>query len=245
MRIDFHCHSLFSADASSDPDRMVAAARECGLDGIAITDHDSCEAVEYFRAVGLITEDGLPVDGFLIIPGVEVTTADGHLLCIGFELRQMFDRPAREVCEEIHARGGLAIPAHPYDHWRAGIREEILDELPIDALEVFNAAATRSQYNAQARQYAERRGLPMTASSDSHLLESIGCSSTEVDVTETNVNGVLDALRSGRTRLHEEALGLAGMVAKSLHNFVRSSRNRRLAELRRVIANSSGSGLAV
>ena len=27
--------------------------------------------------------DGLPVNDFLVLPGVEVTTADGHLLCIG------------------------------------------------------------------------------------------------------------------------------------------------------------------
>ena len=40
----------------------------------------------------------------------------------------------------IHQCGGLAIPPHPYDMFRAGIREPILDQLPIDALEVFNAA---------------------------------------------------------------------------------------------------------
>ena len=28
-------------------------------------------------------QDGQPVDDFLVIPGVEVTTAEGHLLCIG------------------------------------------------------------------------------------------------------------------------------------------------------------------
>ncbi len=58
------------------------------------------------------------MDGFLVVPGVEVSTADGHLLCIGTTLPNMLGKPALEVEAEIHARGGVAIPAHPYDRWR-------------------------------------------------------------------------------------------------------------------------------
>ena len=42
----------------------------------------------------------------------------------------------------IHQRGGLAIPPHPYDLFRAGIRFSTLETLPVDAIEVFNAATT-------------------------------------------------------------------------------------------------------
>ena len=73
----------------------------------------------------------MPVDDFLVIPGVEVTTAEGHLLCIGASLPYLKGRPAREVCDLIHERGGLAIPPHPYDLFRAGIRFSTLETLPI------------------------------------------------------------------------------------------------------------------
>jgi hypothetical protein len=32
--------------------------------------------------------------------------------------------------------GGLAVAPHPYDLFRAGIRESVLDALPLDGLEV-------------------------------------------------------------------------------------------------------------
>ena len=142
------------------------------MHGIAVTDHNTCDAVTYLLEKGLMREDGLPVDNFLIIPGVEVTTAEGHLLCIGATLPYLKGKPAREVCEIIHERGGLAIPPHPYDLFRAGIRFPVLETLPIDALEVFNAATTLRRYNRYAFKYAQLRGLPMTASSDAHHSEA-------------------------------------------------------------------------
>ena len=83
LNIDLHTHSFFSGDGISSPEDMIAAARAKGLHGIAITDHNTCDAVNYLLQKGLMRLDGLPVDDFLILPGVEVTTADGHLLCIG------------------------------------------------------------------------------------------------------------------------------------------------------------------
>src|SRR5436189_5974010 len=68
----------------------------------------------------------------------------------------------------IHQRGGLAIPPHPYDLFRAGIRFSTLETLPVDAIEVFNAATTLRRYNRYAFKYAQIRGLPMTAASDAH-----------------------------------------------------------------------------
>ena len=83
---DLHLHTFFSKDAVDSPEAMVAAAKKKGLSGIAITDHDTCEAVEYLHKKGWIRDDGQPVDDFLIIPGVEVSTKEGHLLCLGTTL---------------------------------------------------------------------------------------------------------------------------------------------------------------
>jgi len=136
FNFDLHTHSFFSGDGVSSPEDLIAGARAKGLHGIAMTDHNTCDAVTYMLEKGLMRLDGQPVDGFLVLPGVEVTTADGHLLCIGAELPYLKGKPAREVCEIIHARGGLAIPPHPYDLFRAGIRFSVLETLPVDAIEV-------------------------------------------------------------------------------------------------------------
>ena len=176
LNVDLHTHSFFSGDGISSPEDLIAAARAKGLSGIAITDHNTCDAVNYLLEKGLMRLDGLPVNDFLILPGVEVTTADGHLLCIGAELPYLKGKPAREVCDIIHERGGLAIPPHPYDLFRAGIRFATLETLPVDALEVFNAATTLRRYNRYAFKYAQIRGLPMTAASDAHHAAAVGTS---------------------------------------------------------------------
>src|SRR5438874_830535 len=107
LNFDLHTHSFFSGDGVSSPEDLIAAAKAKGLHGIAMTDHNTCDAITYMLEKGLIRIDGQPVDGFLVLPGVEVTTADGHLLCIGAELPYLKGRPAREVCDIIHQRGSL------------------------------------------------------------------------------------------------------------------------------------------
>lgn len=199
-RFDLHVHTFFSADAASSPESLIAAARRKGLSGIALTDHNTCEAVDYCLAHGLMRPDGLPVDDFLLIPGVEVSTADGHLLCIGTTLPQMLGEPALDVERAIHAAGGVAIPAHPYDRWRAGIREEILDRMTTTVIEGFNAAVTSRDFNAEARAYAGSHGKTMTAASDAHHSSAVGTASTAFDLDELSVSALLAAIVRGGER---------------------------------------------
>ena len=89
-RFDLHVHSFFSKDATGSPESLIAAAMAKGLSGIAITDHDSCGAHEYLK-------DHPAPAGFLVVPGVEVSTAEGHLLCLGLTLPYLKGTPAAEV----------------------------------------------------------------------------------------------------------------------------------------------------
>jgi predicted metal-dependent phosphoesterase TrpH len=225
FKIDLHTHSFFSSDSVSSPEDMVAAAREKGLHGFAITDHNTCEAVTYFLEKGFMREDGSAVDNFLIIPGVEVTTAEGHLLCIGATLPYLKGRPAREVCDLIHERGGLAIPPHPYDLFRAGIRFSTLEKLPVDAIEVFNAATTLRRYNRYAFKYAQLRGLPMTAASDAHHEAAIGTAYTILNTDELSVRSVLSQIVKG-TELNQKYLTPRDSVRKTWNNWLRLRRRK-------------------
>ena len=220
-RFDLHTHTFFSKDASGSPEEMIKAARGRGLSGIAITDHDTCEAHEYLR--------GRPLpDGFLVIPGVEVSTAEGHLLCIGATLPYLKGKPAREVLAEIKKAGGVGIPAHPFDKWRAGIRAETLDTRDIDALEVFNAAVTAKSYNDRALQYAKARGLSMTAARDAHHDSAAGISWTSFDLDELSIPALLAALRKGGEP-EGHYLGFREGMKKHLGNWFRIFKKSRRA----------------
>ena len=223
LNIDLHTHTFFSGDGVSSPEENIAAAREKGLHGFAVTDHNTCDAVTYLLDKGLMREDGLPVDGFLIIPGVEVSTDEGHLLCIGTTLPYLKGKPAREVCELIHENGGLAIPPHPFDLFRAGIRAETLATLPLDALEVFNAATTLRRYNEQALRYAQSRGLPMTAASDAHHSEALGTAYTILDTADFTVSGILAQIVKPN-ELSQHYLTPGGSIRKTWNNWMRLRR---------------------
>ena len=227
FNIDLHTHTFFSGDGVSSPEENIAAARAKGLHGIAVTDHNTCDAITYLLDEGLMREDGQPVDGFLIIPGVEVSTEEGHLLCIGATLPYLKGKPAREVCEIIHERGALAIPPHAYDLFRAGIRYETLETLPIDALEVFNAATTLRRYNRAAYQYAEARGLPMTAASDAHHSDALGTAFTIVNTDDFTVAGLLAQIVRPN-ELSQQYLTPGDSIRKTWNNWMRLRRRKRL-----------------
>jgi predicted metal-dependent phosphoesterase TrpH len=232
LRIDLHCHSFFSGDGVSSPEELIDAARRKGLNGFVMTDHNTCDAVKYMIDRGLMREDGLPVEGFLAIPGVEVTTAEGHLLCVGAALPDLKGRPALEVCHRIHEAGGLAIPPHPYDLFRAGIRENVLNTLPIDALEVFNAATTLKRYNRMAYDYARRRNLAMTAASDAHHADAVGTAFTMLSTEDFSVRGVLTQLPK-ENELSQHYLSVRDSVRKTWNNWLRLRKRKSVEDMLR------------
>ncbi len=223
--IDLHCHSWFSGDGVSSPESLIASARKKGLHGFALTDHDTSDGFRYLLEKGLVRGDGLPVDDFLIIPGVEVSTAEGHLLCLGVMLPYLKHTPAIEVCKLVHDAGGVAIPAHPYDRFRAGIRESVLETLEIDGLEVFNAATTLKRFNEMAFQYATEKGHPKTAGSDAHHEGAVGTAYTILPTADFSVQGILRQIKEG-TELNPRYLSRKEKLRKTMNNWLRLRRKR-------------------
>ena len=226
--LDLHVHSWFSGDASASPEMLVSHARERGLHGIAITDHGTCGAYEHCLAHGLATRDGRPVDGFLIVPGVEIYAREGHVLCIGALLEDRWnDKPLAEIVRETTKRGSVAIPAHPFDRWRAGVGEKGLDSVPeLAAIETFNPASSRGA-NAKARRYARERGLAAIAGSDAHHASAVGVCWTEFDLDELSVSAIVAAITRGAGTPHEAYLSKREALKKHFANWFRKPRGRR------------------
>jgi predicted metal-dependent phosphoesterase TrpH len=226
FRIDPHVHSFYSGDGVSSPEALVQSGKRAGLDGFVLTDHNTCDGCRYLRDVGLLREDGEAVDGFLVIPGVEVSTLEGHLLCLGVWLPNgLKGAPAKQVMEMVREQNGVAIPAHPYDRLRAGIREDVLDDLDLQCLEVFNAATVLQRHNASALNYAKKRTLAMTAGSDAHHHAAIGRSHTLFPAERLSMRAVLDSITRG-TELHCEPLSAMEGFRKTFYNWFRLRKTR-------------------
>jgi hypothetical protein len=77
--IDLHVHTPGSSDAKPEaygsPEQIVQAAIDAGLHAIAITDHNTADWCDRITAAAEETS-------LIILPGVEISTTEGHLLAI-------------------------------------------------------------------------------------------------------------------------------------------------------------------
>ncbi|MDZ5812208.1 PHP domain-containing protein [Halorubrum sp. AD140] len=205
VSIDPHVHSDESYDGHEPIELILEHAAEIDLDAVVITDHDVIG--ESKRAAELAPEYGL-----IGIPGVEVSTADGHLLAIGVERMPPRRKPYDETVAWIHERGGVAIVPHPFQRSRHGVRERnipvpdagdeaapavgdsasdppVVDDVAeigeideVDAVETFNAWLFTGYRNRRARRFAAEYDYPGVAASDAHHLEYVGRAFTEVEI---------------------------------------------------------------
>jgi predicted metal-dependent phosphoesterase TrpH len=178
------------------------------LDGIAITDHDRIDgALKVAKTVA----------DLLIIPGIEVSSLEGHI--VGLNIQEVVPKnlTAEETIDRIHSLGGLAIACHPKALFKASLGWKANKNF--DAIEVVNASAFPFKRSTkQALEIANRLGIPRVAGSDAHYAPEIGSAYTLVDA-ELDCEEVAKAIRRGlcepfgkaiplETRLKREILAL-------------------------------------
>ncbi|HEX7445644.1 MAG TPA: PHP domain-containing protein [Methanothrix sp.] len=189
MRFDLHVHSNCS-DGRDEVKTILRAAARRKLAGLSITDHDTLRGSEKARKI--IKEQKLDL---ILIPGAEVTTAEGHLLVLGVTEVPPRGLSPEETTDLVHEQGGITIVPHPYHPFRHAI-----GRVPkCDAVEVYNSKHLFGIANARARREAQRRGLPMVAGSDSHFAATVGLGVTDIDAS--NAKEAIEAIRAGRTSI--------------------------------------------
>jgi predicted metal-dependent phosphoesterase TrpH len=194
LSVELHAHSAASHDGRDPVDLLLEQAAAVGLDALAVTDHDGIDAS--LSAAASAREYGL-----VGIPGMEVTSAAGHVLALGVEELVPAGRPFDETVARIRDLGGIAVLPHPFQPSRHGVAPHVSrDQLrQADAIEVYNSRLLTGRANRQAERFAESHGVPMTAGSDAHIAEMVGQAFTEVDAYHRSAEGILDAIREGRT----------------------------------------------
>lgn len=188
LRLDLHVHTAHSYDGVDSVADTLRWARANGLDGLAVTDHNS---------VAGLTEAKRAADGLLVVPGVEVTTSRGHLVVLGVERAGRPRETPEATIEWAREEGGLVVVPHPFHPLRHPLGR--FDGLRVDAVEVFNSRFLTGWANRRALREAERLGLPEVASSDAHRAPYVGRGVTEIEADGATVDAVLEAIRKGRT----------------------------------------------
>ncbi|MDP7080844.1 MAG: CehA/McbA family metallohydrolase [Candidatus Undinarchaeales archaeon] len=193
---ELHSHT-YCSDGLRSPEAVVREAYLRGLSGIAITDHDNLDGYE--RAA----KEAEKYPGFIVVPGMEVSTTQGHVLALGVYEPIEPGRSWAETVDDIHDKGGVAVLAHPYVYGSVadGLLESYDGEgsIPFDAIEAYNARLTLPvNGNKRGEELVDALGYPSTGGSDAHEPWGLGLGMTLLPKEVGSIDDVLDAIREGR-----------------------------------------------
>jgi len=181
---DLHLHTIYSYDGTASLAAVLSRAKQLGLDVIAITDHDVI-------AGALKAMEIAPNYGVEVIPGIEITTADGDLLA--FFITEKVD-PGLSLVEtvlRVRALGGVCVAPHPMAGGMGmkslsgrtilkALRDPAVAETLI-GIETYNGTAIDRISNHYANILASQINIAKTGSSDAHIIDTIGFGLTEFE----------------------------------------------------------------
>ena len=219
-RVDLHVHSFHSPDSRTSIETIVERLGVAGLQGVALTDHNTIAGHTKLKEL----QQRYPK--LWLIPGVEVSTREGHLLVYGVNVLPTAHRPLAETLDWARSVGAIAALAHPF-RWAHGVGRALAETAKADALETTNGHNSEIA-NARAELLAARRGIASIGGSDAHDADGIGRAFTEFPEGASTLDEFLDHLRRGRVRAMGRSLNALGRFRLGLRTGVlRASRGFR------------------
>lgn len=158
-------HTHHSKDCVIPTAEVLRLCRARGMDGIAITDHNTL--------AGGLEAVAIAPPGLLVIPGEEIKSSEGEIIGLYLSEEIPAGLTPEETAGRIREQGGVVIVPHPFDPLRKSpLRTPALERLVaagmVDAIEVLNARMALRSHNLRGAEFAARHGLPGTAGSDGH-----------------------------------------------------------------------------
>ena len=195
-KMDSHIHSEYSPDSKSKLKDIFKVAKSRNIDIIAISDHNTVDGSKEARRL-------TKKDDLLVIPSIEISSIEGHILGFGCEEKIDRDLPAAETIDLIHDQSALAIIPHPYCFYRHGLLcKADYKDLKIDAIETKNARFIVGYCNNKAKNLSKNENLPSLGASDAHYFKFVGDCYSKIDC-EKDIDSVLKSIKKGKV----EALG--------------------------------------
>ena len=194
FKIDLHIHTRLGGDSHIEPQDIIARAREVGLDAVCVTEDHSYDLSE---PVGEISSAA----DFPIFRGMEYRADSGHLLVYGVRVTRgnlPSGMPMQKAVDWVQRNGGVAIPAHPYQHSLAGqfLGDDILQLKGLIALEVMNGSVS-PEGNRRAEEAADKLGIHGIGGSDAHGLPVLGKAYTCFPTPVASMQELTAALKAG------------------------------------------------
>jgi len=179
-KADMHIHTSRNDGTASVREILDFARDNTDLDVIAITDHD--------RLRGALEAEQMQGDyDFEVVPGVEMTTLEGHCLCLFVGKPIKMWRGLEWTIGKAHEQGGIVIAPHPMSMLTRSIGrwsfERVMSskspEIYFDAVETLNPSYAGRVAEPKVRRLNHQRyHLPEVGNSDSHHLEGVGTAFT-------------------------------------------------------------------
>lgn len=179
LKFDLHTHTNFSPKCGfMKPEQLVRTAISRGLDGIAVTDHDTI--------AGAVESKKFETLDFKVIVGCELMTNKGEIIGLFLD-KEIESRDAFEAIGEIHEQGGLVIVPHPFDELRSSRFKGIESIVHlVDGIEVFNSRCLKSISNETANDFVTQQqsayDLFKVSGSDAHFVNEVGSAYNEISV---------------------------------------------------------------
>lgn len=175
MKYDLHIHSKYSSDGFLNPEKIVKIAIKRGLNGIAVTDHDTIK--------GGLEAKKYETENFKIIKGSEVSTTKGEIIGLFLE-QEIQSTDYYEVVDEIKDQNGIVVVPHPFDGWRNSASLTKKDYKLVNNIEIFNSRCVEDKYNQKASLFAKNNNLGVTGGSDAHFANEIGNAGIIIEIDD-------------------------------------------------------------
>ncbi|MFH1100922.1 MAG: PHP domain-containing protein [Methanobacteriota archaeon] len=191
FKIDLHVHSQYSEDATGTPEQIIKILQKKGLHGVAFTDHNTVE--------GAVKATKIQVKDFLVIPGLEISTLQGHLLALNVKEPVLRNLSVEETVERIRNLGGIPVVPHLFRRM-SGIKPDNLQKIiqKVPAMEVFNGCSL-PKTNMKTVQVARELHLGGTGGSDTHEATYAGYAYTVFETSDLSMDTILSELEKKRT----------------------------------------------
>ena len=186
MKFDIHVHTTLSPCSHLTIDDILSRAKDKGLDGVCITDHDT-------MAIRHHISEGIQDNGLCLIFGMEYSSPDGDFLLFGPYEELRTGIPAPLLLRHVEQSGGIAIAAHPFRHQRSTSEHLVRDKL-CRIVEGINGRNSSTE-NIQVQQWKDRYEINQIGGSDAHSPDELGLVATTFHARIANRAEFIQALK--------------------------------------------------
>ncbi|MCK5300364.1 MAG: PHP domain-containing protein [Thermoplasmatales archaeon] len=191
LKLDLHIHSQYSVDAKGTPREIIQSLKKKGINGMCITDHNTVK--------GSLEALKISPKNFIIIPGAEISTLEGHILALNIGENILPKQSLEITIEKIIDEGGIPIIPHVYRNM-SGIKKRKLNSMKemINTIEVFNSCS-QPLTNLKMAKIAKNNNFGGTGGSDTHEPQYAGYGYTTIDTNDENIDNIISQINYKKT----------------------------------------------